>query len=82
VRAGESATTTQELQQKINSGEPVEVLGYEIMPHLGQAIAEPSIASVQPSQASRKLCFGAFFHDATLINFSGSIRRTGNDFRA
>jgi exosortase A-associated hydrolase 2 len=42
-RVGESATT-QELRQKIYSGEPVEVLGYEIMPHLGQAIEEIQIA--------------------------------------
>ena len=34
-RVGESATT-QELRQKIDSGEPVEVVGYEIMPHLGK----------------------------------------------
>jgi exosortase A-associated hydrolase 2 len=42
-RVGEP-TTTQELRQKIYSGEPVEVLGYEIMPHLGQAIEEIQIA--------------------------------------
>jgi exosortase A-associated hydrolase 2 len=46
VRAGETSTTTQELRQKINSGEPVEVLGYEIMPHLSQAIAEIHIAQL------------------------------------
>ena len=41
-RVGEPVTT-QELRQKIYSGEPVEVLGYEIMPHLGQAIEEIQI---------------------------------------
>ena len=46
MRAGESATTTEELRQKINSGEPVEVVGYEIMPHLGQAIAALHIAQL------------------------------------
>jgi exosortase A-associated hydrolase 2 len=46
LRAGETATTTQELRQKINSGEPVDVLGYEIMPHLSQAIAELHIAQL------------------------------------
>ena len=45
-RAGESATTTDELRQKINSGEPVEVVGYELMPHLSQAIAETRIAQL------------------------------------
>jgi exosortase A-associated hydrolase 2 len=40
---GESATP-QGPQQNGSSGEPVEVLGYEIMPHLGQAIAERHIA--------------------------------------
>jgi hypothetical protein len=42
-RVGESATV-QELRQRIYSGEPVEILGYEIMPHLGQAIEEIHIA--------------------------------------
>ncbi len=42
-RVGESATA-QELQQTIDPGEPVEVPGYEIMPHLGQAIAGIHIA--------------------------------------
>jgi hypothetical protein len=44
-RVGEPATT-QELRQKTYSGEPVEVLGYEIMPALGQAIAERRIAQL------------------------------------
>ena len=42
-RAGESATT-RELRQEIDPVEPVEVPGYEIMPRLGQAIAETHIA--------------------------------------
>jgi exosortase A-associated hydrolase 2 len=46
VRAGESATTAQALRQKINSGEPVVVVGYEIMPHLSQAIAKLHIAQL------------------------------------
>ena len=52
VRAGETATTTEELRQKINSGEPVEVHGYEIMPHLSQAIAELHIARLGLAVAS------------------------------
>jgi exosortase A-associated hydrolase 2 len=44
-RVGESATI-QELQERINSGEPVEVVGYEINPHLGQAIAKIHIAQL------------------------------------
>jgi exosortase A-associated hydrolase 2 len=50
-RVGEPATT-QELRQKIYSGESVEVLGYEIMPHLGQAIDEIQIAPVGLAVAS------------------------------
>jgi exosortase A-associated hydrolase 2 len=45
-RVGESATT-QELRQKINSGEPVEVVGYEMMAQLGQAIAQLHIAQLR-----------------------------------
>ena len=44
--AVESAATTEELRQKINSGEPVEVIGYEITPHLRQAIAALHIAQL------------------------------------
>jgi exosortase A-associated hydrolase 2 len=42
-RGGESATT-RELRKRVYSGEPIEVLGYEIMPNLGQAIAAIHIA--------------------------------------
>jgi hypothetical protein len=40
---GETATTG-EPRQRVYSGKPVEVLGYEIMPHLGRVIAEIHIA--------------------------------------
>jgi exosortase A-associated hydrolase 2 len=43
VRGGQPATT-RELRKRVYSGEPVEVLGYEIMPTLGQAIAAIHIA--------------------------------------
>jgi exosortase A-associated hydrolase 2 len=42
-RVGASATT-RELRQEIDPGGPVEVPGYEIMPRLGQVIAETRIA--------------------------------------
>jgi len=44
-RVGEPVTT-QELRQKIGSGGPVEVLGYEIMPHFEQAMAAIHIAQL------------------------------------
>jgi exosortase A-associated hydrolase 2 len=40
----EGSATAQEPRQKIHPGEPVEVPGYEVMPHLGRAIAEIHIA--------------------------------------
>lgn len=43
ARAGEPATT-EALRHRIHSGEPVEILGYQIMPHLEQALAERQIA--------------------------------------
>jgi exosortase A-associated hydrolase 2 len=50
-RVGES-TNTQKPRPKINSAQPVEVVGYELNPHFGEAIAKIHIAQLGLSAAT------------------------------